>query len=79
MAEALDGMADLAQPKWLTWRRKQRLEASTPERFGVLLFDIVEFTDPVLSGGAAGLHWSPEQRAWIKAGEFTQAPAAAPR
>jgi hypothetical protein len=45
-------------------RRKQRLEATTPERFQDLLNHCVAFADPVLEGRAAGLTWSPELRAW---------------
>jgi hypothetical protein len=33
LADVLLGMADIAQPKWVAWRRKQRREAATPVRF----------------------------------------------
>jgi hypothetical protein len=48
LAEALDGYADLAQSKWVAWRRKQRL-ADTPSEFADLLTDVVTFADPILS------------------------------
>jgi hypothetical protein len=60
-------MADLAQSKWATWRRKQRLEATTPERFQDLLDRCVAFADPVLDGRAIGRAWSSESPAWVDA------------
>lgn len=47
LAEALDGYADIAQPRWAAWRRKQQL-AATPEEFALLLTEVTEFVDPVL-------------------------------
>lgn len=61
----LAGMPDLAQPKWVTWRRKQRLETTTPERFGDLLNSCLAFTDPVIDGTASGLLWHPVTRSWV--------------
>jgi hypothetical protein len=48
LSDALDGFAPLAQPRWRAWRRKQRLEATTPEDFAELLARVVEFSDRVL-------------------------------
>ena len=64
LADVLAGMADIAQPKWAAWRRKQRLEAATPVRFQDLLDRCLAFADPVFDGRAGGLTWSPELRAW---------------
>lgn len=47
LAEVLDGYADLAQPKWAAWRRKQQLN-DTPPDFDELLSEVVAFTDRVL-------------------------------
>ena len=60
----LDDMAEIAQPKWTTWRRKHRLEDSTPESFGDLLARCIAFADPALTGGSLGLTWYPEQQVW---------------
>lgn len=60
----LMGMADIAQPKWAAWRRKQRLEAVTPVRFQDLLDRCLAFADPVIDGRATGLTWSPQLRIW---------------
>lgn len=61
---SLEGMSELAQPRWAAWRRKQRLEATTPERFQDVLDQCVVFADRVLEGRAIGLTWSPQLRDW---------------
>ncbi|MFD2025620.1 nucleotidyl transferase AbiEii/AbiGii toxin family protein [Promicromonospora aerolata] len=61
--EVLDGMASLAQAKWVNWRRKQRLDDSTPEQFQELLDQVIRFADPALEG-TAELTWTPESQAW---------------
>ncbi|GAB4084047.1 hypothetical protein GCM10028784_06770 [Myceligenerans cantabricum] len=66
----LEGMADVAQTRWAPWRRKQRLEASTPERFQEMLNEIVAFTGTALDGSSEGRAWDPEAGEW-------QAPQAA--
>lgn len=47
LAEVLDGYADLAQPKWAAWRRKQQLN-DTPPDFDELLSEVISFTDRIL-------------------------------
>ena len=64
MVPALDGLGVLAQRRWAAWRRKQRLEATTPEQFADLLDRCSAFADPVLGGGGDGV-WSPRERAWV--------------
>lgn len=66
LAQAVAGMAETAQAKWLVWRRKQRLEPVTPAQFQDLLDRCVSFADPVLSGQARGLAWHPESAAWAR-------------
>jgi hypothetical protein len=58
----LDGMADVAQTRWAQWRRKQRLEAGTPEQFQELLDEIVAFTGPAVDGSSESRTWDPEAR-----------------
>ncbi|WP_240630138.1 nucleotidyl transferase AbiEii/AbiGii toxin family protein [Specibacter cremeus] len=65
LAVVLSGMAEHAQSKWMTWRRKQRLEMATPERFQELIDRCIVFADPVLGGSADGFVWSCERKAWI--------------
>ena len=64
LAESLSGMAEVAQPKWLAWRRRQCLATTTPERFQELLERCAAFADPVLSDAAGGLVWDPGTQNW---------------
>lgn len=57
-------MPRLAQSKWGAWRKKQRLENTTPEDFADLLQTCLAFTEPVLTGRAAGLAWDVGAQAW---------------
>lgn len=57
-------MPVLAQRKWETWRKKQRLEQSTPESFAELLDTCFSFTEPILSGSATDLTWDPRTGSW---------------
>lgn len=61
---ALDGMPELVQPRWSTWRAKQALPVPIPETFAELLEDLVAFTTPPLVGTASGCRWNPEQLTW---------------
>jgi len=61
---ALDGLADVAQTRWTQWRRKQRLETSTPLQFQELLDQIVAFAGPALGGSSGSRTWDPEARVW---------------
>ena len=60
----LTHMPALAQQKWATWRRKQRLTESTPDEFGDLLAECLAFTDPVLSSAAQTGVWDPSTGSW---------------
>lgn len=64
LAQVLDGYAVVAQGRWSAWRRKQRLEESTPELFDDLLTDVIEFADPVLAGRALDRTWDVAARSW---------------
>lgn len=60
----LERIPDRAQTKWSAWRRKQRLEATTPEQLGDLLAVCTEFTDPVLEATADSRVWDPSSKRW---------------
>lgn len=64
LAQRLEHMPQLAQAKWATWRRKQRLTETTPVTFAELLDACVAFTDPILTEPALSGIWSPAERAW---------------
>ena len=60
----LTGMAELAQRKWEIWRRKQRLDQSTPVSFADLLATCLTFVEPVLAGKTDRLQWNLSSLAW---------------
>jgi hypothetical protein len=78
LADVLGGMADLAQSRWTIWRRRQRLEASTPGQFADLLERVIAFVDPVLEGTASGT-WSPRTQGWTAVPADSTRGADAPR
>lgn len=57
-------MPDLAQRKWEVWRRKQRLEETTPISLGELLGACLAFAEPILSGTPVALTWQPATGSW---------------
>ncbi|MFC5426242.1 nucleotidyl transferase AbiEii/AbiGii toxin family protein [Brevibacterium otitidis] len=64
LGQLLSQMPAFAQRKWEVWRKKQRLEQSTPERFSDLLATCLDFVEPVLAGNADRLHWNFSSQAW---------------
>lgn len=64
LTRVLDGYADLAQPRWVTWRRKHRLDDTLPQRFGTVLERVYALADPVLTGTAGGRTWVASSSAW---------------
>ncbi len=47
LTDALRGYADIAQPRWSAWRRKQQL-ANAPDDFAELLTEVAAFADTIL-------------------------------
>lgn len=47
LSETLAGYAELAQPRWAAWRRRQRL-TELPTAFADLLDEVIAFADPLL-------------------------------
>ena len=60
----LTAMAALAQRKWEVWRRKQRLDQSTPARFAELLEACLAFAEPVIANRVTHQRWNPEDQTW---------------
>ena len=56
LAFVLAGYAELVQTRYQAWRRKHRRE-ELPEHFHELLTQVIAFTDPAVSRGAAQLTW----------------------
>ena len=66
---ALEGYAEIGQPRWESWRRKLQLTETLPEDFGHALESLEAFANPVTTGSATGLAtWDPDHRAWNHAG-----------
>lgn len=65
LAQALDGFADLAQSRWASWVRRQRLDARLPTSFAEVLSAVQELADPIISGAPSGLAWRPASRSWM--------------
>jgi hypothetical protein len=67
--DALDGYAEIGQPRWASWRRKLQLTETLPEDFGHALESLKAFANPVINGPVNDLAtWDPGQRAWNRAG-----------
>lgn len=69
LGSLLAQMPALAQRKWEVWRRKQRLEQSTPVSFADLLETCLVFADPVLAKAVNQMRWSPSTQTWEKNSE----------
>ena len=67
--DALDGYAEIGQPRWVAWRLKLQLTETLPEDFDRTLESLKAFANPVITGSVNDLPtWDPGQRAWNPAG-----------
>jgi predicted nucleotidyltransferase component of viral defense system len=63
--QALDGYAEIGQPRWAAWRNKLRLTETVPANFGEALDSLKAFATPILTSSAAdAADWDPARRAW---------------
>lgn len=58
-------MPTLAQRKWETWRKKLRLEETTPASFDDLIAACLAFAEPVLDGSVTDEVWNPTTGSWV--------------
>jgi hypothetical protein len=66
--DALDGYAEIGQPRWASWRRKLQLTEALPERFDHTLESLKDFANPIITGSITDLAtWDPVRRAWNRA------------
>jgi hypothetical protein len=66
---ALDGYAEIGQPRWASWRSKLGLTATLPEDFSRALESLRAFAGPVIGGSVSDqATWDPARRAWDRAG-----------
>jgi hypothetical protein len=67
--DALDGYAEIGQPRWAAWRRKLQLTETLPEQFGHTLESLKAFANPIITGSVTDLAtWDPVRRAWNRTG-----------
>jgi len=64
LVDVLAGFAEIAQDRWTTWRRRQRLDDRLPESFSDVLASIIAFADPVIDGQARAATWDPTAMTW---------------
>lgn len=65
--DALDGYAEIGQPRWAAWRRKLQLTESLPANFSDALGALETFANPVLSGSVDdSASWDPTRRTWFE-------------
>lgn len=69
LGSLLAQMPALTQRKWEVWRRKLRLEQSTPVSFADLLETCLVFAEPVLAKAVNQMRWSPSTQTWEKISE----------
>lgn len=64
--DALDGYAEIGQPRWAAWRRRLQLTDSLPANFGEALDALETFAEPILSGSVGdSASWDPARRGWF--------------
>lgn len=66
LSEIIDGYANVAQSRWMAWRRKQQLDDRVPEAFAEVVRQVASFADPALAGRASGFRWDASSRAWVQ-------------
>jgi predicted nucleotidyltransferase component of viral defense system len=66
--DAVDGYAEIGQPRWASWRRKLQLTETLPEHFGDALEALKDFANPIITGSVAdSATWDPVRRTWNRA------------
>jgi Nucleotidyl transferase AbiEii toxin, Type IV TA system len=64
--DALDGYAEIGQPRWAAWRSKLELTETLPRDFAEALDSLRAFADLILTGSATDTAtWDPIRRAWV--------------
>jgi hypothetical protein len=65
--DAVDGYAEIAQPRWASWRRELQLTETLPEQFNDTLESLKDFANPIITGSIADpASWDPVRRAWSR-------------
>jgi predicted nucleotidyltransferase component of viral defense system len=64
LSAALADYAALAQPRWIAWLRKQRLDLQIPTDFSTVVGFVASFADPVLADVPLAT-WRFAERRWV--------------
>lgn len=64
LADVLDGLAELAQTRWLAWRAKQDLTDRLPATFANVTDAVLAFGAPAVAGMIATATWNPDTAQW---------------
>jgi hypothetical protein len=65
LSDAIEGYAEIGQPRWASWRRKLQLTETLPGHFGRALESLNDFANPVITGSIADpATWDPVRRTW---------------
>ena len=64
LSVVLDGYAEIGQPKWAAWRRRNEYR-HLPETFAEVLSAVIAFADPVLVREVDKQSWAPTVRQWL--------------
>jgi hypothetical protein len=64
LVNVLAGFVEIAQDRWTSWRRRQRLDDRLPESFSDVLAFIIAFADPVIDGQTRAARWDPTAMTW---------------
>jgi predicted nucleotidyltransferase component of viral defense system len=65
--DAVDGYAEIAQPRWASWRRKLQLTETLPEQFNDTLKSLRDFANPIITDSIADPStWDPGRRTWSR-------------
>lgn len=59
------GFAARAQPRWLAWLIKQRLESIVPSEFSSVLEFVAAFSDPIVENQPAIGTWECARQCWV--------------
>jgi predicted nucleotidyltransferase component of viral defense system len=66
--DAVDGYAEIGQPRWASWRRKLQLTETLPEHFDQTLESLKDFANPIITGSIADpATWDPVRHTWNRA------------
>ena len=65
--DAIDGWAEVGQPKWGAWRYRQRVEEITLADFGEQLRAVADFVESVFVNDLHLRRWDHASRRWVEA------------